>query len=74
MGSGDAEIRFVRRLYRARVLRQLMAWVAGQPKHNEVDDEHTPDMSCCHAFLFEPDYDTRLATMRRLVANMGDHR
>lgn len=74
MVSGDAAVVHVRRLYRARVLRQLMAWVAGSPRHNEVDDEHCPDMSCCHPFLFEPDYDQRLETMRRLVYHMGEHR
>lgn len=51
-----------------------MGWVAGCPKHNEVDDEHTPDMACCHPMLMEPDYDHRLEVMRRLVRLMGEHR
>ena len=65
---------FVRRAYMARVRRQLIGWVAGVPRHNEVDDEHTPDMGCCHPVLLEPDYDHRLETMRRLVRLMGEHR
>jgi len=70
--SGESEAVHSRRLYRARVIRQLISWVAGKPYHNETDDEHCPDMSCCHAFLFEPDYDSRLAIMRRLVYHMGE--
>lgn len=75
MASAEQDpIIFVRRAYRARAVRQLIAWVAGSPRHNEVDDEHTPDMACCHPVLFETDYDHRLEVMRRLVRLMGEHR
>lgn len=74
MENAAESIQFVRRQYRARAIRQLIAWVAGWSYHNETDDEHTPDMSCCHPVLLDTDYDSRLATMQRAAYLMGEHR
>jgi hypothetical protein len=54
----------VRRAYHIRTLRQITAWANGLARHNEVDDECCPDMSCCHPVLAEPDMEQRLATLR----------
>ncbi len=37
-----------------RCLEQLNAWVAGDSKHNTVDDECCPDFSCCRPELLAP--------------------
>lgn len=37
--------------YELRVKAQTEAWAEGNPQHNEVDDECTPDFSCCRRHL-----------------------
>jgi hypothetical protein len=41
--------------YQQRAYDQGVAWVRGEAKHNDVDDECCPDFSCCIPQLFEAD-------------------
>lgn len=49
--------------YHKRVDEQGKAWVAGDSQHNEVDDECTPDFSCCVPACFEPNRLVRLQSI-----------
>lgn len=41
--------------YADRHRQQCLAWAEGRPYHNRVDDECTPDFSCCHPDMLETD-------------------
>lgn len=41
--------------YQGRVHAQTLAWAQGRPYHNDIDDECTPDFSCCIPDLFTKD-------------------
>jgi hypothetical protein len=38
--------------YKLRSLAQAEAWVRGESKHNDIDNECCPDFSCCRPDLF----------------------
>jgi hypothetical protein len=57
--------------YDERVIAQTRAWVNGEAKHNEVDDECCPDFSCCHPDLFTQDRAARLSRLNNLLAKHG---
>jgi len=39
--------------YIGRMQEQLEEWVDGNPIHNQVEDECTPDFSCCNPDLLQ---------------------
>jgi hypothetical protein len=41
--------------YRERLDNQLEEWVKGNPIHNTVENECTPDFSCCNKSLLQPE-------------------
>ena len=45
--------------YQERMNRQALSWAFGLPYHNKIDDECTPDFSCCFPDLFEKDPNKR---------------
>lgn len=45
--------------YQERVRAQTLKWAMGHPYHNTVDDECTPDFSCCVPDLFDQDAEAR---------------
>jgi hypothetical protein len=53
--------------YANRVRLQGLAWVAGMPFHNRIDDECCPDFSCCHPELFEEDQEKRAASLLKMI-------
>jgi len=46
--------------YKQRANEQSRAWVNGDCKHNDVDDECCPDFSCCFTDLFTKDRGERV--------------
>ena len=60
--------------YRLRVIEQTEAWVAGQPRHNTIDDECCPDFSCCCPDLFEVDRGKRFEYLHELRLKYGYER
>jgi hypothetical protein len=46
--------------YHQRVSDQLVKWIGGKPVHNTVDNECTPDFSCCVSGCFINDKAARL--------------
>lgn len=54
-----------RRPYHLRTQRQMLLWANGISRHNAVDDECCPDMSCCHPILAEPSMEQRRAVLAR---------
>jgi hypothetical protein len=52
-------------LYQARVRAQTVAWCQGRPYHEPINDECTPDFSCCVPDMFEKDESTRWDYYRR---------
>lgn len=43
---------------------QCLAWASGRSYHDHINDECTPDFSCCQPDCFETDEDKRWATYR----------
>jgi hypothetical protein len=41
--------------YRERARTQCLAWAQGRPYHEPINDECTPDFSCCFPDMISPD-------------------
>lgn len=57
--------------YKLRSLAQAEAWVRGESKHNDIDDECCPDFSCCEPHLFTRDRTERLQTYNNQRKKLG---
>ena len=54
--------------YKLRCYEQGKAWVAGDSRHNEVDDECCLDFSCCEPSLFGFSRERRLTIFNKWAA------
>lgn len=41
----------LKREYKKRLDQQTISWINGKPYHNKIDNECTPDFSCCNPSL-----------------------
>lgn len=57
--------------YRVRCIQQAEQWINGEARHNAIDNECTPDFSCCYPQLFEHDRAKRVAYLRDKLARWG---
>ena len=57
--------------YKVRVACQARLWIQGESIHNRVDDECTPDFSCCKPELFEHDRLKRIAIYNAWATRNG---
>lgn len=57
--------------YQQRALAQAEEWVDGRSEHEPINDECTPDFSCCNPKLFERDRSKRLAYLNAYRARLG---
>lgn len=57
--------------YQQRSIDQGRAWVAGESKHNQIDDECCPDFSCCVPTLFEQDRAKRVQSYNSWADRRG---
>jgi hypothetical protein len=53
------------------VVRQLLLWVNGISRHNNITNECCPDFSCCSPELFEEDEAKRRARLIRFLSKSG---
>lgn len=60
--------------YATRCIRQSLRWVNGKPEHNYVDDECTPDFSCCELRCFTESLERRIERNERLIKDLGERR
>lgn len=51
--------------YHTRAKSQCLSWAMGKPYHEPVNDECTPDFSCCNPDLFTQDEAERWAQYHR---------
>ena len=51
--------------YKERARCQCLSWAMGYPYHNKIDDECTPDFSCCDPTLYENDDTKRWASYHK---------
>jgi len=57
------------REYQERSRIQALHWAQGKVYHNKIDDECTPDFSCCEPDMFEKDEDKRWALYHEQYGN-----
>ena len=60
--------------YATRCIQQSIKWVNGISEHNRVDDECTPDFSCCEPHCFTSSLEKRIKRHERLVMDLSDIR
>lgn len=60
-----------RKGYKDRVNQQGRDWVNGASDHNDVDNECTPDFSCCEPSLFTRDREKRIKNFNVWAARNG---
>lgn len=60
----------LRDAYTRRVIQQTLKWLNGISEHNHVEDECTPDFSCCYPELFDKDRERRILAYKRLLENL----
>jgi hypothetical protein len=57
--------------YKQRARLQALAWINGDSVHNRIDDECTPDFSCCEPECFEQDRHKRIASYNAWAMRNG---